>query len=87
MVQTADEGKVASRKIRKKKIGFLCASGLAVTERNHGRGTSVPSNTAGWDQSVPIAGWVIARFLELDVPDAVREGRTSAKSAPIGGSS
>src|SRR6516164_5255404 len=41
--------------------------------------TSVPATTTvPGDQSVPIAGWVIARFLELDVPDAVREGANSA---------
>ncbi len=44
----------------------------------------VPSNTTDpGDQSVPIAGWVIARFLELDVPDAVREGANSANLRPI----
>jgi hypothetical protein len=46
--------------------------------------TSVPATTTvPGDQSVPIAGWVIARFLELDVPDAVREGANSANLRPI----
>jgi hypothetical protein len=46
--------------------------------------TNVPANTTDpGDQSVPIAGWVIARFLELDVPDAVREGANSANLRPI----
>lgn len=46
--------------------------------------TAVPANTTDpGDQSVPIAGWVIARFLELDVPDAVREGANSANLRPI----
>ncbi len=45
--------------------------------------TSLPSNiTRPGDQSIPIAGWVIARFLELDVPDAVREGASSANLRP-----
>ncbi len=35
------------------------------------------------DQAVPIAGWVIARFLELDVPEAVREGANAANLRPI----
>jgi hypothetical protein len=46
--------------------------------------TTVPANTTDpGDQSVPIAGWVIARFLEFDVPDAVREGANSANLRPI----
>lgn len=30
------------------------------------------------DQSVPVAGWVVARFVELDLPGAIREGASSA---------
>jgi hypothetical protein len=45
---------------------------------------SVPATTTvPGDQSVPLAGWVIARFLELDVPDVVREGTNSANLRPI----
>jgi len=44
----------------------------------------IPANTTvPGDQSVSIAGWVIARFLELDVPDAVREGANSANLRPV----
>ncbi len=32
---------------------------------------------------MPIAGWVVARFIELDLPDAVREGVTSANLRPL----
>ena len=35
------------------------------------------------DQPVPIAGWVVARFVELDLPDAVREGIASANVRPL----
>jgi len=28
----------------------------------------------GEEQGVPVAGWVVARFVELDLPDAIREG-------------
>jgi len=28
----------------------------------------------GDEQGVPVAGWVVARFVELDLPDAIREG-------------
>src|SRR5215471_3295353 len=37
-----------------------------------------PATTEPGDQNVPIAGWVIARFLELNVPDPVREGASAA---------
>jgi hypothetical protein len=46
--------------------------------------TAVQQNTTEpGDQTVPIAGWVIARFLELDVPEAVREGASAANLRPI----
>ncbi len=32
---------------------------------------------------MPIAGWVIARFVELDLPDAIRDEATSANIRPI----
>jgi len=41
------------------------------------------TTTQPGDQNIPIAGWVIARFIELDVPDAVREGAASANVRPI----
>ncbi|HUL15341.1 MAG TPA: hypothetical protein VLV88_05045 [Terriglobales bacterium] len=44
----------------------------------------VPSETTEpGDQSVPIAGWVVARFVELEVPDAIREGSNAANLRPI----
>jgi hypothetical protein len=42
-----------------------------------------PVTTEPGDQTVPIAGWVIARFLELDVPDPVREGASASNLRPI----
>jgi hypothetical protein len=45
---------------------------------------SVPTTTTQpGDQTVPIAGWAIARFIELDAPDAVREGMASANVRPL----
>src|ERR1700738_381374 len=35
------------------------------------------------DQNTPIVGWVIARFVELDLPEPVREGMTSANVRPL----
>ena len=36
------------------------------------------TTTQPGDQSIPIAGWVVSRFVELDLPDPVREGIASA---------
>jgi hypothetical protein len=41
------------------------------------------TTTQPGDQSVPIAGWVIARFLELDLPDPVRDETSSANIRPV----
>lgn len=41
------------------------------------------TTTQPGDQSVPIAGWVIARFLELDLPEAVRDETNSANVRAI----
>jgi hypothetical protein len=47
-------------------------------------GAAIPSATTGpGDGSAPIAGWVVARFVELDEPDAVREGAGSANVRPV----
>jgi hypothetical protein len=45
---------------------------------------SVPSaTTEPSGQSIPIAGWVVARFIELEVPDAIREEANAADLRPI----
>jgi hypothetical protein len=47
------------------------------------RGAESTTTTQPGDQTVPIAGWVVARFVELDLPDAVREGTASANIRPL----
>ena len=47
------------------------------------RGPEATTTTQPGDQTVPIAGWVVARFVELDLPDAVREGAASANIRPL----
>jgi hypothetical protein len=42
------------------------------------------TTTQPGDQSIPIAGWVLARFVELDLPDPVREGIASANVRAVG---
>lgn len=41
------------------------------------------TTTQPGDQTVPIAGWVIARFIELDLPDPIRDEASSANIRPI----
>ena len=41
------------------------------------------TTTQPGDQTIPIAGWVVARFITLDLPDAVRDGTSSANIRPI----
>ena len=45
--------------------------------------TTESTTTQPGDQTTPIAGWVVARFVELDLPDAVREGASSANIRPL----
>ena len=84
VVQTADEREGGVPQDSKKEDWFLVRGVASRPPSETTARTSVPSNTTRpGDQSVPIAGWVIARFLELDVPDAVREGANSANLRPI----
>jgi hypothetical protein len=59
--------------------------GLATRPPGEASARSSESNTTTQpgDQTVPIAGWVVARFVELDLPEAVREGMASANVRPI----
>lgn len=78
-VQSADEKDSGNEEETKKEDWFL-VRGLA--SRPPGESSariSVTTTTSEpGDQTVPIAGWVIARFIELDLPDPVREGASSA---------
>jgi hypothetical protein len=47
------------------------------------RNSAVMNTTQPGDQTIPIAGWVVARFVSLDVPDTVREGTNAANVRPI----
>ena len=83
-VQVADEKDTGNEPQEHKKEDWFLVR--AVATRPPGETTSrVAETTASQpgDQSVPIAGWVIARFIELDLPDAVREETNSANIRPI----
>src|SRR5262249_17876902 len=69
-----------------KKEDWFLVRGLATRPPGEttSRAAEAASNTTQpGEQTVPIAGWVIARFLELDLPDPVAEGTASANVRPI----
>ena len=82
--QSGDDRDSGDTQASKKEDWFLIRGVASRPPTETTARTAVPANTTDpGDQSVPIAGWVIARFLELDVPDAVREGANSANLRPI----
>lgn len=85
-VQVSDEKENASPEETKKEDWFL-VRGVAMRppgETMAKTGTPIPSTaTVPGDLSAPIAGWVVARFVELDEPDPVREGASSANVRPV----
>jgi SH3-like domain-containing protein len=78
-VQTTDEKDTGADAPTKKEDWYLVR---AVATRPPGetsaRTAENNTTTQPGDQNIPIAGWVIARFVELDLPDPVREGINSA---------
>jgi hypothetical protein len=82
-VQGNDEREGLEQQGPKKEDWFLVR---AVATKPPGETSShgnVTTTTRPGDQTTPIAGWVVARFVELDLPDAVREGMLSANVRPI----
>jgi hypothetical protein len=68
-----------------KKEDWFLVRGLATRPPGEVAARSAETNTTTQpgDQTVPIAGWVVARFVELDLPEPVREGMASANVRPI----
>jgi Bacterial SH3 domain len=83
-VQVSDERENKEAQESKKEDWFL-VRGLATRPPGEASARSSESNTTTQpgDQTVPIAGWVVARFVELDLPEPVREGMASANVRPI----
>lgn len=78
-VQATDE-KDSGNDAETKKEDWFLVRGIASRPPGESSARISVSTTAiePGDQTVPIAGWVIARFVELDLPDPVREGASSA---------
>lgn len=83
-VQVADEKEAAEGESNRKEDWFL-VRGIATRPPGEGsiRNSAVMTTTQPGDQSVPIAGWVVARFISLDLPDQVQAGTTSANVRPV----
>jgi hypothetical protein len=83
-VHVSDERENKEAQETKKEDWFL-VRGLATRPPGEVSARSSESNTTTQpgDQTVPIAGWVVARFVELDLPEPVREGMASANVRPI----
>src|SRR6202051_901899 len=90
VVQTSDEkesgGETAdSKKEDAKKEEWLFVRGVATrppSEANP-RTPDTSTTTRPGDRTSPIAGWIIGRFVERDLPDAVRAGTASANVRPV----
>jgi len=83
-VPVSDERENKEAQEARKEDWFL-VRGLATRPPGEASARSSESNTTTQpgDQTIPIAGWVVARFVELDLPEPVREGMASANVRPI----
>jgi hypothetical protein len=84
-VQVSDEKEPASEPAETKKEDWFLIRGTATRPPGEGvvRNSAITNTTQPGDQAVPIAGWVVARFVSLDLPDPVREGAESANIRPL----
>jgi hypothetical protein len=79
-VQVTDEKEPPSEPQETKKEDWFLVRGVATRPPGEvsTQAAAPMTTTQPGDQTIPIAGWVIARFVEFDTPDAVREGMASA---------
>jgi SH3 domain-containing protein len=84
-VQATDEKDTSDEPAEIKKEDWFLVRGVATRPPGEtlARGSEPTTTTQPGDQTIPIAGWVIARFLELDLPEPVREGAASSNLRPL----
>jgi SH3-like domain-containing protein len=84
-VQVTDEKDTSNEPQETKKEDWFLIRGVATRPPGEAlsRGDEPTTTTQPGDQTVPIAGWVVARFVELDLPDPVRDGAASANLRPL----
>ena len=73
-----------AKKEDSKKEEWLFVRGLATRPPSeiNPRTPDTSTTTQPGDRTSPIAGWIIGRFVEMDLPDAVRVGTSSANVRP-----
>lgn len=83
--QVTDEKESPNEPEESKKEDWYLVRGTATRPPGEStvRNSAVNTTTQPGDQTIPIAGWVVARFISLDLPDAVRDGTSSANIRPI----
>jgi len=83
--QVTDEKDSSNEPQETKKEDWFLIRGVATRPPGEAsaRAAVTANTTQPGDQTAPIAGWVIARFVELDLPDPVREGAASANIRPL----
>jgi hypothetical protein len=84
-VQVTDEKEPSNEPQGTRKEDWFLIRGVATRPpgESGSRGAEPNTTTQPGDQSIPIAGWVVARFVELDLPEPVRDGMTSANIRPV----
>ncbi|MDQ1409220.1 MAG: hypothetical protein QOJ41_955 [Acidobacteriaceae bacterium] len=86
VAQASDSGDAGdSKKEDSKKEEWLFVRGLATRppSETNPRTPDNSTTTQPGDRTSPVAGWIIGRFVELDLPDAVKEGTASANVRPV----
>jgi len=84
-VQVSDERDNSNEPQETKKQDWFLVRGVATGPPgdSSARAAEPINTTQPGDQTVPIAGWVVTRFIEMDLPDPVREGAASANIRPV----
>lgn len=83
-VQVSDEKEAAEGEVSKKEDWYL-VRGVATRPPGEGtiRNSAIMNTTQPGDQTIPIAGWVVARFVSLDLPEQVEAGSSAANVRPV----
>jgi hypothetical protein len=84
-VQVSDEKESDAGPAETKKEDWFLVRATATRPPGEGvvRNSAITTTTQPGDQTIPIAGWVVARFVSMDLPDPVREGTESANIRPL----
>jgi len=84
-VQVSEDKESEAEPAEAKKEDWFLVRAMATRPPGEGvvRNSAITTTTQPGDQTIPIAGWVVARFVSLDLPDPVREGAESANIRPL----